>query len=125
YSRLVNKYLKRRLLIMTKQTIFRKYRIERVLESSSLYDLTSNVVRSPECAVDIFKKVFNTDSMTKEHFMLLTLDTKNKVMGSYTVHVGSLNVSIVHPRDVFQAAILDNAAGIIVGHNHPSGDPAP
>ena len=46
-------------------------------------------------------------------------------MGLHRAHVGSLNASIVHPREVMKCAILNNAASIIVGHNHPSGDPTP
>ena len=57
--------------------------------------------------------------------MMLALDTKNKVIGVFTVSTGSLNASIIHPRDVFQRAILSNAASVILVHNHPSGDPSP
>lgn len=53
------------------------------------------------------------------------LDTKNKVIGTETVSVGSLTSAIVHPREVFQPAILQHAASIAVAHNHPSGDPKP
>jgi DNA repair protein RadC len=53
------------------------------------------------------------------------LDTKNRLIGINTVSVGILDSRIVHPREVFKPAILSNAAGIIVGHNHPSGDPSP
>jgi len=61
----------------------------------------------------------------REHFVVLMLDTKNKVIAISTVSIGSLNASIVHPREVFKPAILSNAASIICGHNHPSGDCQP
>lgn len=61
----------------------------------------------------------------KEHFKLLILDTKHHVLAYETVSVGSLNASIVHPREVFLAAVKKSAAGIILVHNHPSGDPTP
>ena len=61
----------------------------------------------------------------REEFVALFLDAKNRVMSVHTVAVGSLSLCIVHPREVFKAAILANAAGIIVAHNHPSGDPTP
>ncbi len=61
----------------------------------------------------------------REHFVELMLDKKNRVIGLNTVSVGSLDSSIVHPREVFKPAILSNAAALIFGHNHPSGDPAP
>ena len=55
----------------------------------------------------------------------MMLNTKNQVVGLHRAHVGSLNASIVHPRDVMKCAILNNAASIIVSHQHPSGDPTP
>ena len=60
-----------------------------------------------------------------ETAMMLALDTKNKVIGIFEISRGSLNASIIHPRDVFQRAILVNAASVILVHNHPSGDPTP
>ena len=60
-----------------------------------------------------------------ETAMMLALDTKNKVIGIFEISSGSLNASIIHPRDVFQRAILCNAASVILVHNHPSGDPTP
>ena len=61
----------------------------------------------------------------REHFVVLMLDQKNRVIGIHTVPVGSLTASVVHPRETFKAAILANAAAIICGHNHPSGDCQP
>jgi DNA repair protein RadC len=58
-----------------------------------------------------------------EHFWCFLLDQKNRVLGYTEVSVGSIAASLVHPREVFKAAILANAASIIVVHNHPSGDP--
>ncbi|MNV44920.1 hypothetical protein D3C71_1366980 [compost metagenome] len=53
------------------------------------------------------------------------LNTKNHVIGQETLSMGSLNASIVHPREVFRAAIKCSSASIICAHNHPSGDPTP
>src|SRR5437879_2644943 len=61
----------------------------------------------------------------REHFVILMLDQKNQVIGIHTVSIGSLTASIVHPRETFKAAILANAAGIVCGHQHLSGDPQP
>ncbi len=63
--------------------------------------------------------------LKKEYFKMLILDTKNKVIELKTVSIGSLNASIVHPREVFVEAIKKSAASIIVIHNHPSGDTKP
>ena len=61
----------------------------------------------------------------REHMILLTLDTKNKITSISTISIGSLDQSIVHPREVFKTAILSNASSIILAHNHPSGDTTP
>ncbi|MFM1652352.1 DNA repair protein RadC [Brevibacillus sp. B_LB10_24] len=63
--------------------------------------------------------------LTQEHFVCLYLNTKNQVIGKQTVFVGSLDASIVHPREVFKEAIKRSSASIICLHNHPSGDPTP
>ena len=61
----------------------------------------------------------------REHFVVLLLDQKNKVIGIHTVSIGSLTASVVHPRETFKIAILANCASIIIGHNHPSSDCQP
>jgi len=60
-----------------------------------------------------------------EEFHIVTLDTKNQVIQSHQITVGTLDASLVHPRKVFRAAIKDTASSIILAHNHPSGDPTP
>lgn len=61
----------------------------------------------------------------REHFRVLLLDTKNKVLGIEDISVGSLNSSLIHPREVFRPAIRKACASVILIHNHPSGDPTP
>ncbi len=63
--------------------------------------------------------------LEKEEFRTIFLDTRNRVIESATISIGTLNSSIVHPREVFRAAIRAGSAGVILAHNHPSGDPAP
>lgn len=62
---------------------------------------------------------------TKEHFVVMSLNTKNHITGFDTVSIGSLTASVVHPREVFETALRHHAASIILLHNHPSGDPDP
>jgi DNA repair protein RadC len=62
---------------------------------------------------------------TKEHFIALHLDSKNRLLCLEIVSVGSLNASIVHPREVYKSALLSSAAAIVFVHNHPSGVPEP
>lgn len=63
--------------------------------------------------------------LDREHFWALVLSTKNRLLRTVEVSVGSLNASIVHPRELFKEAVRVSAASIIVVHNHPSGDPTP
>lgn len=61
----------------------------------------------------------------KEQFLVLFVNTKNRIVGEKTVSQGTLTGCLVHPREVYKEAILQNAAAIIVAHNHPSGEPNP
>lgn len=63
--------------------------------------------------------------LKQEHFVVLLLDTKNHVMAKETISIGTLNSSLVHPREVFKPAIKKSVSAIILIHNHPSGDPTP
>jgi DNA repair protein RadC len=64
-------------------------------------------------------------SEAREHFVVILLNARHEAIAVETVSIGSLNVSIVHPREVFKPAVVASAASIIVAHNHPSGDPEP
>lgn len=61
----------------------------------------------------------------REHFVAVLLNVKNRVLAAPVISVGSLNASIVHPRELFREAVRASAAGVILVHNHPSGDPSP
>ena len=64
-------------------------------------------------------------NLDREHFIVVLLNTKNRVIGSPTVSIGTLSSSLVHPREVFKPAIKAGAARVILVHNHPSGDATP
>ncbi|WP_110927090.1 RadC family protein [Bacillus massiliglaciei] len=81
------------------------------------------VIRSPEDGANYCMEEMRF--LTQEHFVCLYLNTKNQVLHKRTVFIGSLNASIVHPREVFKEAFRRSAASIICLHNHPSGDPSP
>lgn len=72
---------------------------------------------------EMFRERF--DAADREEFLTLFLDGKNRVQAFHVVSKGTLTASLVHPREVFKAAILANAAAMILVHNHPSGDPTP
>ncbi|WP_283163247.1 RadC family protein [Sporolactobacillus mangiferae] len=80
-------------------------------------------IRSPEDGADYVMEEMR--ALKQEHFLVLFLNTKNQVLHKKTIFVGSLNASIVHPREVFKEAVRQSAASIICFHNHPSGDPTP
>lgn len=63
--------------------------------------------------------------LDREHFRIVMLNTRNQVLAVESVAVGSLNAAIVHPREIFKAAISRSAAAVVLVHNHPSGDPTP
>ncbi len=79
-------------------------------------------IRSPLDVVDFFMS--DMRKLKKEHFKITMLDTKNHIIGVEEVSIGNLNSSIVHPREVFKAAIKRSSSSIILVHNHPSGDPS-
>lgn len=101
------------------------YSVIQVKEKGGLYNLQTSTIRSPIDAYRVFEEVLNLSKKTREHFAIVTLNVKNTVVGVHELHVGSLNASVVHPRDIFQAALLNNAASIIACHNHPSGTVVP
>lgn len=98
------------------------YRIKMVREDAVEYN---NTIKSPADVAKLAHDVLEMHEMAEENFIILCLNTKNKVAGVHTISIGSLDTSIVHPREVFKAALLNNASAIILMHNHPSGEPEP
>ena len=82
-----------------------------------------NRIREPEDVLRLFGPRLR--DLLVEEFHLLALDSQSQVLREVLITRGLLNSSLVHPREVFRAAIAEAAAGIIVVHNHPSGDPTP
>ncbi|MGE8003562.1 JAB domain-containing protein [Lysinibacillus sp. NPDC093216] len=97
--------------------------VKLVREKTLLYK--DRKIRSPRCAYELIRDFLG--DVDREHFIVLCLDTKNQPTCIQVVHIGSLNASIVHPREVLKPALLSNAASAIVAHNHPSNisDPSP
>lgn len=80
-------------------------------------------VTSPEVVANLVMEEMKF--LQKEHFNIVILDTKNQIISIENISIGTLNASIVHPRDVYKAAIQKNGNAIILVHNHPSGDVTP
>lgn len=83
----------------------------------------SPLVRSPADVAQIL--MAEMSHLEQEHFQVLYLNTRNRLIGSKTVYIGSLNASHIRVSEVFREATRRNCAAIIVAHNHPSGDPTP
>lgn len=77
---------------------------------------------NPEAVFDALKDIRH---LKKEHFIAFFLDTKNVEIEREIISIGTLNASLVHPREVFEPAIRVSAASVIIAHNHPSGDVTP
>ena len=95
-----------------------------VRESSSIL-YPGRQIRKPQDAADLFRQFIG--ECDRESFCILCLNTKNEPTAIHLVSTGTLNTSLVHPRETFKLAILANSAAIIACHNHPSGqsDPSP
>ena len=95
----------------------------RVAVEEDLQEYVLRVVNNAEDAVGLATAMIGRSD--REVFLAILLDAKRRVIGSERVSIGTTSQALVHPREVFKAAILANASAILVAHNHPSGDPTP
>lgn len=103
------------------EKIYEIVQIKQIVKEAELKQV--DLIRSPDDGADVARQCIGNDD--REVFLVMCLNTKNGVIAVHRCHVGSINASIVHPREVFKAAILNNAASVIVAHQHPSGDTTP
>lgn len=89
------------------------------IELSKRYLIQNNIRITS--AQDVYNELKPFSTKSQEHFLVMTLDGASHIINTRTVFIGTLNQSLVHPREVFADAIADRAAGIIIAHNHPSG----
>jgi|LakMenE01Jun11ns_1017448.scaffolds.fasta_scaffold9950638_11 DNA repair protein RadC len=107
------------------KTVF-ETRFQKVGESATHYQSTK--INSSAAACEWAKNCLGeyfADKLDQEEFLIATLDTQLRVRRVVRITRGTLDASLVHPREVFRAAIADAAASILLIHNHPSGDPTP
>ena len=102
------------------ETILEIVRIEQVIREAE--EGINYIIRSPEDGAKITSRFIGRDD--REVFFVMCLNTRNNV-AVHRCHVGSLNASLVHPREVFKSAIINNAESVIVAHQHPSDDITP
>ncbi len=81
------------------------------------------VIREPASAVDLARRIVRDDA--REHFLAVYLDGRHRPIGHSVVSIGTATASLVHPREVYQSAVLLGAVSVLLLHNHPSGDPSP
>ena len=74
---------------------------------------------------DVHRVCADTADLAQEMFLVLCIDSKNRMLNRHMVSLGILDTALIHPREVFRAAILDGAAAVLLAQNHPSGDPTP
>ena len=82
-------------------------------------------ITKAEQAAAIFRAMVGDDIDKKEYFLALTLDSASRPIVARVIHIGTLNQSLAHPREIYRDAITDGAAAVIVAHNHPSGTTQP
>lgn len=99
------------------------YELKVVREARADYEGAPPQVFSPKDCHAVMRSYF--DPLDREHFVVVLLDTKGNMLGFNVVSMGTVNQTLVHPREVFKTAIIENAASIVLMHNHPSGDATP
>jgi DNA repair protein RadC len=102
-----------------------RYTVRRQCVSRAAESGLGEPALTPEAAAAFFHRAWRTLPQDRESFVVAMLDARNVITGFEVVAIGSLTSVDVHPREVFKAAVLMSAAGIIIAHNHPSGDPTP
>lgn len=103
-------------------------RVKQLLAVSELIkrlNRASKPLKAIKSPYDVQEACKDMRYLKKEHFRIILLNTKNHIIAMDDVSVGTLNASLVHPREVFSLAVKKVAASVILVHNHPSGDPAP
>lgn len=93
-----------------------------IIELTKRFSADASEIFSAE---DVFKLCADIRESKKEHFAAFYLDTQNRLIERQIISIGTLNASLVHPREVFEPAVVRHAASIVVVHNHPSGNTEP
>lgn len=106
------------------KTIISFQKITLVKENAHKYDFNRDA-SSPKNVYDFLKTVLDITNEPNEKFVAVMLSTKNEIVGVQVLSSGTINASMANARLVYQAAILHNAAAVIIAHNHPSGDAEP
>jgi len=96
-----------------------------VKENAVNYPIQNAKMTNPQQPADLMRAVFQADKQTEEYLHMLCFDTAMHLIGVFEISHGTVNASLVNPREIFQKALLCNAVNLILVHNHPSGDVTP
>lgn len=133
-KQILNKYSKKRLLKLTYSDLSKikgigpakactiLAAIELVKRGLKMGEETLPIIRSTK---DVIAQAVYMRDKTREHLMVIYLNARNEMIFKKPMFIGTLNANLVHPREIFQEALKQNAASVILVHNHPSGDPEP
>jgi len=133
-SQILTKQSKKRLLQMTYEDLLKVKGIDSAKATTLLaaFELAKRAMEVNDTnlstinnANDAAAQLTDIRNRKKEHFVVLYLNAKNQLVHKETISMGTLNVNLVHPREVFEPALKHSAAQIVVAHNHPSGSPEP
>ena len=103
-------------------TLLAAFELSRRIQSQSKW-FSERKISSPQEVADVFIPLLKDE--VKEKFIVVCMNSANKIIKYEVISIGNLNSSVVHPREVFKVAIENNSASIILIHNHPSGNPEP
>ncbi|OQR53191.1 RadC family protein, partial [Bacillus sp. CDB3] len=105
------------------ETVYEVLRIKQVGRKKKWkFDFDPEIkLNAPEKVAEIAQYYIGDED--REVFFVICLDTKNKINAIHRAHVGSINATVVHPREIFKCCLLNNAFSVLFFHNHPSGDP--
>ncbi len=101
------------------------YTLKQIRTARYRYDIEDNRITSPLVCYKILNLLLDLKREPVEKFGIISLNTKHKLLGLHVLGMGSLDSVTVEPREIFKAAMTNNAFAIIAFHNHPSGDPEP
>jgi len=133
-SQILTKHSKKRLLQMTYQDLVKIGGIDSAKATTLLaaFELSKRALEvndtnlpTIESTKDAIAQLTDLQNLKKEHFITLYINARHKLIHKELISVGTLTANLVHPREVFEPAMVRAAIEIIVAHNHPSGDPAP
>ena len=133
-SQILGKYSKKRLLQMTYEDLSKISGIDSAKATTLLaaFELSKRALEVNDTNLptivtpkDVVAQLTDLRHNKKEHFVALYLNARNQLVHKETISMGTLNVNLVHPREVFEPAVRYLAAQVVIAHNHPSGDPKP